>query len=75
MSISGAPTRYAIEMPSPVQISALVVGLKHWPLPPVARITDLALNSSIEPSRRSRVIAPAQWPDSSSTSPVVNHSS
>jgi hypothetical protein len=60
MSISGAPTRYAIEIPSPVQIRALVVGLKHWPLPPVARITDLALNSSIEPSRRSRVIAPAQ---------------
>ena len=49
-------------MPSPVQIRALVVGLKHWPLPPVARITDLALKSSIEPSRRSRVIAPAQWP-------------
>ena len=42
MSISGAPTRYAIEIPSPVQIRALVVGLKHWPLPPVARITDLA---------------------------------
>ena len=62
-------------MPSPVQIRALVVGLKHWPLPPVARITDLALNSSIEPSRRSRVIAPAQCPDSSSARPVVNHSS
>ena len=62
-------------MPSPVQIRALVVGLKHWPLPPVARITAFALNSSIEPSRMSRVIAPAQCPDSSSASPVVNHSS
>ena len=42
-------------MPSPVQISALVVGLKIWPLPPVARITDLAVNSSSEPSRMLRV--------------------
>ena len=28
-------------MPSPVQMSALVVGLKHWPAPPEARIVDL----------------------------------
>ena len=46
----------------PVQIRAFVVGLKHCPFPPVARITAFALNSSIEPSRMSRVIAPAQWP-------------
>ena len=36
-------------MPSPVQISALVVGLKHWPAPPVARITFLAVKISIAP--------------------------
>ena len=62
-------------MPSPVQISALVVGRKHWPLPPVVRITALALKSAIAPSRMLRVIAPEQKPDSSRTRPVVNHSS
>ncbi len=62
-------------MPSPVQTRALVVGLKTWPLPPVARITDLAANSSIEPSRMLRVTAPAILPSSSCTSAVVNHSS
>ena len=51
MSISGAPTRYAIAIPSAVQINAFVVGLQIWPLPPVARITFFASNSSIEPSR------------------------
>ncbi len=62
-------------MPSPVQISALVVGLKIWPLPPVARITALAVNTSSEPSRMLRVTAPAIRPSSSRTSAVVNHSS
>ena len=46
-------------MPSPVQISALVVGLKHWPAPPEAWITALAANSSIEPSRMLRQIGAA----------------
>ena len=41
MSISGAPMRNACAIPSPVQISALVVGLKHWPAPPEARIVRL----------------------------------
>ena len=36
-------------MPSPVQMSALVVGLKHWPAPPEARITFLAVKVSIAP--------------------------
>ena len=62
-------------MPSPVQMSALVVGLKHWPAPPEARIVDLAANSSIEPSRMLRAIAPQQLPSSSCTSAVTNHSS
>ena len=62
-------------MPSPVQIRALVVGVKIWPLPPVARITDLAVNSWSSPSRMLRVTAPAIRPLSSRTSAVVNHSS
>ena len=55
-------------MPSPVQMSALVVGLKHWPAPPEAWITALAANSSIAPSRMLRQIAPQQVPSSSWTS-------
>ncbi len=62
-------------MPSPVQIRALVVGCQTWPLPPEARITLFAVNSSIEPSRMLRVTAPTQWPSSSIASSVVNHSS
>ena len=62
-------------MPSPVQMSALVVGMNSWPLPPVARITDLAVNSSKLPSRMLRVTAPAMRPESSRTRAVVNHSS
>ncbi len=62
-------------MPSPVQISAFVVGCQICPLPPEARITALARNSSIEPSRMLRVTAPTQLPSSSSASSVVNHSS
>ncbi len=62
-------------MPSPVQMSALVVGLKHWPAPPEARIVDLAANSSIAPSRMLRATAPQHSPSSSCTSPVTNHSS
>ena len=75
MSISGAPIRNDCAIPSPVQISALVVGLKHWPAPPDAWITALALNSSIEPSRMLRAIAPQQLPSSSCTRLVMNHSS
>ena len=52
-------------MPSPVQISALVVGCQIWPLPPVARITALAPKWSIEPSLTLRQIAPTQLPSSS----------
>ncbi len=52
-------------MPSPVQISALVVGCQTWPLPPVARITALAPKWSIEPSLTLRQIAPTQLPSSS----------
>ena len=62
-------------MPSPVQMSALVVGLKHWPAPPEAWITALAANSSIAPSRMLRQIAPQHVPSSSWTSEVTNHSS
>ena len=62
-------------MPSPVQMSALVVGLKHWPAPPEARITFLALNVSMRPSRMLRATAPTHAPSSSSTSEVTNHSS
>ena len=62
MSISGAPMRNDCAMPSPVQISALVVGLKHWPAPPEAWITALALKSSIAPSRMLRATAPQQLP-------------
>ena len=47
-------------MPSPVQMSALVVGLKHWPAPPEAWIVALAANSSIAPSRMLRATAPQQ---------------
>ena len=75
MSISGAPMRNDWAMPSPVQISALVVGLKHWPAPPDAWITALALNSSIAPSRMLRATAPQHAPSSSCTSAVTNHSS
>ena len=75
MSISGAPMRNDCAMPSPVQMSALVVGLKHWPAPPEAWITDLAANSSIAPSRMLRATAPQQLPSSSCTSAVTNHSS
>ena len=75
MSISGAPIRYACAIPSPVQMIALVVGLNAWPAPPEARIVDLAVNSSIEPSRMLRAIAPTQWPASSCARPVMNHSS
>ena len=75
MSISGAPMRYAWAIPSPVQMSALVVGLKHWPAPPEARIVDLAANSSSAPSRMLRATAPTQLPSSSCTSEVMNHSS
>ena len=45
-------------MPSPVQMSAFVVGLKHWPAPPEARITFLALKVSISPVRMSRATQP-----------------
>ena len=62
-------------MPSPVQMRAFVVGRNIWPLPPVARITFFASNSSIEPSRMFRVTAPTQLPWASSASEVVNHSS
>ena len=62
-------------MPSPVQIRALVVGCQIWPLPPEARITLFASNSSIEPSLMLRVTAPTQWPSSFIASSVVNHSS
>ena len=62
-------------MPSPVQMIALVVGLKHWPAPPEARIVDLAAKTSIEPSRMLRAIAPTQLPSSSCARPVMNHSS
>ena len=62
-------------MPSPVQISALVVGCQAWPLPPVARITALAPKSSIEPSLTLRQIAPTQLPSSSMANEVVKYSS
>ena len=62
-------------MPSPVQISALVVGFQTWPLPPQARITDFALKSSIEPSATLRVTTPQHSPFSSIASAVENHSS
>ena len=57
-------------MPSPVQISALVVGFQTWPLPPQARITDFASNSSIEPSATLRVTTPQHSPFSSIASAV-----
>ncbi len=47
-------------MPSPVQMSAFVVGLKHWPAPPDARITFLAENVSVRPLRISRATTPTQ---------------
>ena len=62
-------------MPSPVQMSAFVVGLKHCPAPPEARITFLALNVSIAPVRMSRATQPTHVPSSSRISEVVNHSS
>ena len=62
-------------IPSAVQISALVVGLKHWPAPPEARITFLAAKVSIRPVRMSRATTPTQLPSSSMISDVVNHSS
>ncbi len=62
-------------MPSPVQIRPLVVGLKHWPAPPVARITFLAVKISSLPVRMSRAMQPETAPDSSWSSEVVNHSS
>ncbi len=62
-------------MPSPVQISALVVGFQIWPEPPVARITDFAWNSSIEPSATLRVTTPQHSPFSSIASEELNHSS
>ncbi len=62
-------------MPSPVQISAFVVGLKHWPAPPLARITFLAVNVSIAPLRMSRATQPTHVPVSSRITEVVNHSS
>ena len=43
MSISGAPARYDRAMPSPVQISALVVGSYSRPRPPAAMMTAFAL--------------------------------
>ena len=75
MSISGAPMRKACAIPSPVQMIALVVGLKHWPAPPEARIVDLAAKTSIAPSRMLRATAPVQLPSSSWSRPVMNHSS
>jgi hypothetical protein len=75
MSISGAPTRYAMAIPSPVQIRAFVVGVYICPFPPVARITALATNSSIAPSLMLRVSTPAMRPSSSWTRAVENHSS
>ena len=57
-------------MPSPVQIRALVVGFQTWPLPPQARITDFASNSSIEPSATLRVTTPQHSPFSSIASAV-----
>ena len=62
-------------MPSPVQIRAFVVGCHTWPLPPVARITFFASNSSIEPSRTLRSTAPTHSPSSSIARPVVKYSS
>ena len=62
-------------MPSPVQMSAFVVGLKTCPAPPDARITAFAANVSILPVRTSRATQPTQWPLSSISSEVVNHSS
>jgi hypothetical protein len=56
-------------------MSALVVGLKHWPAPPEARMTPLAANSSIEPSRMLRAIAPQHSPVVVLQSAVTNHSS
>ncbi len=74
MSMIGAPARRAWAMPSPVQMRPLVVGLKHWPAPPEARITFLAEKVSIAPVRMSRATTPMHTP-SSTTSEVVNHSS
>ncbi len=75
MSMSGAPISYACAMPSPVQMRALVVGLKHWPAPPWARIVPLARKVSISPVRMLRATQPTQAPASSRMSEVVNHSS
>ena len=75
MSMSGAPTRYAWAMPSPVQMSAFVVGFQTWPAPPEARMTFLAVKVSIRPVRMSRATHPMQRPESSRISEVVNHSS
>ena len=75
MSISGAPMRYACAMPSPVQMSALVVGWKHCPAPPEARIVDFAVKVSSWPVRMSRATQPTHVPSSSRRSEVVNHSS
>ena len=62
MSISGAPMRNDCAIPSPVQISALVVGLKHWPAPPDAWIDGLGaeqLHRAVADVARDRAAAVA----------------
>ena len=62
MSIISAPARKARAMPSPVAISELVLNLKSWPAPPVARIRERQSNSVTEPVRRSRAFIPRTVP-------------
>ena len=61
-------------MPSPVQISAFVLGSKALPTPPDARMTDLAETARSLPVSISIAITPLQTPSSTMRS-VTNHSS
>ena len=74
MSSSVAPALYANAMPSPVHIRALVVGSNARPIPPVAKITALAVIACIFPVSSSIATTPLQIPSSIIKS-VTNHSS
>src|SRR3954447_17884821 len=68
-----APARRASAMPSPVHSHELDVTLNDLPMPPVARMTAGALNSTNSPVSRQYPNAPAIAPDSSvSNSVTVN---
>ncbi len=53
MSMRSAPMLYARAWPSPVYSQELEVILKARPMPPVARMTDLAFQTRKRPSSRS----------------------